>query len=263
MAEPIENPKAFKSQPWTLYDTVVARSFLMGDGTAAGLAVGSQQPAVSSAGEIQFFGPSARTSQNMPWYSNQDNPGLLSYGLQVWQIYVAIMFPVVYQQATVNPQQASPIDPLLGAIPGVMKLAEAILNFSALHLELGQEQQTQWPLSRFGAGGGLQINGLAGVAQINNGWAVSTNVLKLPEPIEMARTTNMSAKIRIAPEVFGLIGNTTTPGVGSPLLNYNYDTQGDNTAPFASLQQQPFAIQLGLTGRRIKQSQYGQLVRNG
>lgn len=261
----LQNPKAYKSQPWTLYDTVVARSFLLGDTSPDGLAVGSQVPALSSSGEIQFFGQSARTAQNMPWYSNQDLPGQLSYGFRVWQIFLEILFPATTEIASVNPNRYEP--PLaattLGIVPGALKLAEAILNFGTLQMNLGQEQQANFPLTRFGAGGGLSVAGLAGMASINNGWPVGSNVLKLPEPIEMPRTQNMSAKIRLAPEIFQLIGSPAAPGVGAPLAAYDYATTPVNPPVPVSLPQQPFSIRLGLVGQRIKATQYGQLVRTG
>ena len=84
--------------------------------------------------------------------------------------------------------------------------------------------------------------------------------MKLPEPIEMPRTQNLNAKIRIAPELFALIGTPAAPGVGSPLIDYVLDVVGDQD-PTVSLPNPPFAIQIGLVGRRVKDSQYGQVVR--
>ena len=80
--------------------------------------------------------------------------------------------------------------------------------------------------------------------------------MKLPEPIEMPRTQNLNAKIRIAAEALPIIGASGGTGVGSPLQPYVYNT--DN-ATSVNLPQLPFATQLGLVGRRVKKTQYGQI----
>lgn len=250
----------FKGQPWTLFDTVVANSFLLGD-TTNGKAKGSDSPALSAQGEMTFFQSAGRTRATMPWYTNLDNSGQLSYGLEVWQIYVHIMFPILpfSPSPNLNTEEVAVLD----VAPSV-RLAEAILNFGVLELELGQENQVAWPLSRFGAGGGLAVSGSGevGAMSVNNSLPQSENVMKLPEPIEMPRTQNLNAKIRLASDVLGIIGTPAAPGVGSPLANYQFttvigaDPPTDNTV--VSLPMPPWAIQLGLQGRRIKDTQYGQ-----
>lgn len=251
-------PLKFKAQPWILYDSVVARSFLLGDASANGLAVGSQSPAISRAGEITFFNGGGRNKANMPWYTNLDLSGQLAYGMEVWQIYVMCTFPVmppVQNQGfdfTVNP-----------GVPGPVKLAEAILHYSVLSLDLGQENQIEFPLARFGAGGGLEINGNSVAVRGSNGINSESNVLKLPEPIEMPRTQNLAAKIRIAPEVQPLIGTVAAPGVGAIMSDYVYGIDNGETVTDVDLAQVPFQIQLGLVGRRVKYTQYGQVPAGG
>lgn len=245
------DPKAFKSQPWVLFDTVVAKSFLLGDTTANGLAVGSQNPAISSSGEITFFN-SGRTRSNYPWYTNLDISGQLAYGLEVWQIYLALMFPVMPDVGNIGYDiTGEPISP-----PGTVKLAECIINFGVLQMDLGQEEQMSWPCHRFGAGGGVAQNS-SQTSLPSNGMPEGANVLKLPEPIEMPRTQNLAAKIRLAAEVQTMIGTVASPGVGQPLSPYSYGIV--STPTVVTLTQPPFAIQLGLVGRRIKKTQYGQI----
>lgn len=249
------DPKAFKGQPWILFDTIVARSFLLGDNTN-GLAVGGQVPAVSASGEIVFFQSSGRTKANMPWYTNLDIAGQLAYGLEVWQIYLAIQFPT---WPPVGSTSANTDTDAVNIVPPTLKLAEAIINFGVLELNLGQEEQTVWPVSRFGAGGGLSGNNfLNAIAQ--NSLPQGANVMKLPEPIQMGRTQNLSAKIRLAPEAFAMIGSPAAPGVGSPLDPYEYNTEQGEAPVLVSLAELPFSIQLGLVGRRIKMTQYGQIA---
>jgi hypothetical protein len=257
------NPAAFKSQPWDLFDSIVARSFLMGD-TVNGKAAGSEVPAISANGEMVFFQSSGRTRANMPWYTNLDVPGQLAYGLQVWQISVSINLPIL-------PNRSSNNDPAIGTadVNGMVRLAESILNYSVLQLNLGQEDQIEWPLSRFPAGGGLVVSAAtgggvadAGLAATNNGMAQASNVLSLPEPIEMGRTQNLSAKIRLSPDVFAMIGSIAAPGVGAPLRPYLYaiNIPGNDTID-AVLSMIPMMVQINLKGRRVKNTQYGQLVR--
>lgn len=253
-----QNPKAFKSQPWVLFDTIAARSFLMGDTSPDGLAIGSQVPAISASGDIVFFGGGGgRTRTNMPWYTNQDLSGQMAYGLQVWQIYVSIFFPTMPIGQSNDPQVAATGN---GVNLGI-RLAEAILQYGVLQLNLGQEEQIEWPLTRFGSGGGLTTTAFA-AQQVQNSQPQSMNVMKLPEPIEMIRTQNMSAKIRLAPEVFAIIGSPAAPGVGIPLMDYDLvDNSGEAPVTY-SRRLPPYAIQLGLVGRRVKSTQYGQLVRD-
>lgn len=253
-----QNPKAFKSQPWVLFDTVAARSFLMGDTGPDGLAIGSQVPAISASGDIVFFqSGGGRTRTNMPWYTNQDLPGQMAYGLQVWQIYVSIFFPTMPIGQSNDPQ-------VVASGNGVnvnIRLAEAILQYGVLQLNLGQEEQIEWPLTRFGSGGGITTTAFA-TQQVQNSQPQSMNVMKLPEPIEMIRTQNMSAKIRLAPEVFALIGSVAAPGVGLPLMDYEITDASVEPPVVLSRRLPPYAIQLGLVGRRVKATQYGQLVRD-
>ena len=254
-----QNPAAFKSQPWDLFDTITARSFLMGD-TVNGKAAGSEVPAISANGEIVFFQSSGRTRANMPWYTNLDVPGQLAYGFQVWQISISVIMPaMVGNQSNNNPGVGD------DGVSPVVRLSEALLNYSVLQLNLGQEDQIEWPTSRFPAGGGLSLAVAsaddASFQSVNNGVSMASNVLSLPEPIEMGRTQNLSAKIRLAPEVFPLIGSIAAPGVGLALLPYKYTIPQDEVPVVVDLPMPQFAIQLNLKGRRVKQTQYGQLVR--
>lgn len=257
----VGRPKNFKSQPWVLFDTVAAFSFLRGDTRPIGLAIGSQTPAISANGEIVFFQGGGRTQANYPWYTNLDISGQLSYGFEVWQIYLLIAFPVMGLGSSVDPNANTAPDGV-GAVSTTIRLAEAIINFGVLDFELGQENQTRWPLTRFGAGGGLH---LASTFLVNpqNSEQQQANILGLPEPIEMPRTQNLAVKIRLAAEVLDLIGTVAAPGVGSPLLNQNIVVDvipGEPPTPvIVSRTPPPYAIQLGLKGRRIKNTQYGQI----
>jgi hypothetical protein len=199
----------------------------------------------------------------MPWYTNLDVPGQLAYGLQVWQISVSINLPIL-------PNRSSNNDAELGTanVNGMVRLAESILNYSVLQLNLGQEDQIEWPLSRFPAGGGLVVSAAtgggvadAGLAATNNGMAQASNVLSLPEPIEMGRTQNLSAKIRLSPDVFAMIGSIAAPGVGAALAPYLYTIANGETPINAVLPMIPMMVQINLKGRRVKNTQYGQLVR--
>lgn len=246
----------FKSQPWTLFDTIVSESFLIGDTTRP--AVGGNTPAINSNGEMVFFQGGGRNNANMPWYTNLDLPGQLSYGMEVWQIYLMFLFPALPPVQNTGFDFAT--DP---GVPPTIKLMEAILNFGVLDLQLGQENQTKFPCARFGAGGGIYLNGGAGVTNIaQNGLPEGANVLKLPEPISMPRTQNLSARLTIAPEARAMIGTLAAPGVGSPLDDYVYGVapaSGEEPEETVSLPQLPFGLQLGVVGRRIKDTQYGQI----
>lgn len=245
-------PKQFKSQPWVLFDTIAARSFLLGDTSSAGLAIGSQNAAISGSGEITFFSGGGRTVANYPWYTNLDVSSQLAYGLEVWQVYLALMFPTMPDVANIGYDiTGEPISP-----PGTVKLAECIINFGVLELQLGQENQASWPCHRFGAGGGLSL-GSTQISNPINGTPEGSNVLKLPEPIEMPRTQNLYAKIKLATEVHALIGTPAAPGVGQPLTDYSYGIEATPTV--VTRAQPPFAVQIGLVGRRVKKTQYGQI----
>ncbi len=250
---PQGQPQNFKSQPWILFDDVVANSFLLGDTTSDGLAIGTTIPAINSNGEMIFFNAPGRNQASTPWFTNLDQQSTLSYGFEVWQVYVLFAFP------TFTPTQNIGYDLSINAgVPGTIKLMECILQFGVLELNLGQENQASWPLTRFGAGGGLNVNAGTVAVTGQNSVPDGANVMKLPEPIEMPRTQNISAKIRIPPQVFGMIGSVAAPGVGSKLSNYQYGVNA--TGPVvASLPQPPYKVEVGLVGRRIKNTQYGQL----
>ena len=157
MGENQNKLQQFKTQPWTLFDTVAAKSFLLGDGSADGLAIGGQTPAISRAGEIIFFaGAGGRNQATMPWFTNMDLQGQLAYGMEVWQIYLAFYFPAFTPTQNIGYDLTTD-----GGVPGTLKLMEAILNYGVLELDLGQEDQTSWPCSRFGAGGGLTASNTA------------------------------------------------------------------------------------------------------
>lgn len=205
-----------------------------------------------------FFQSASRTSASAPFYTNLDIQSQLAYGMEVWQMYLLFFFP------TLQPLQSAGIAaaPVAGVPPNI-KLLEAFLFFGVLQLELGQENQTRWPLSRFGAGGGMAVSsGIGsdtGVVQAGNAIPDRANVMALPEPIEMPRTQNISASIRLAPQAQAMLGTVTAPGVGSPLGTYDYQYDDQNTANLVEL---PFSVQFGMVGRRIKKTQYGQIPDN-
>lgn len=250
MAAP-QAPKQYKSQPWVLFDTVASTTFLLGATTNA---IGGNTPAISSAGEIIFFNSPGRTRGSMPWYTNMDTPGRLSFGMEVWQIYLRLMLPAAPLMPTYD-FDAPGAAPTILNVPPTTRLGECILNFGVLEMDLGQESQFQWPTNQFTAGGGI-VDSSSQTSLVNNGVPVNSNVMKLPEPIEMPNTQNISAKIRLASEVQALIGTPGTPGVGAPLATQAYTVASGDTN---ELQLQPFAIQLGLVGRRVKMTQYGQI----
>lgn len=250
-------PKQFKSQPWVLFDTVVAKSYLLGDTSANGLAVGTQTPAINAQGEMVFFGQSGRTQANYPWYTNMDTAGQLAYGMEVWQVYLLFAFPAAPLIAN-NTYNAPAAVPNALLPPPTTRLLECLVNFGVLEFTLGQESQFSFPVSRFGAGGGVKDNANA-TSLPSNADQQAANVLKFPEPIEMPRTQNLSAKLRLASEVLALIGTVAAPGVGAPLPNVSYTIATVATA----LTLQPYATQLGFVGRRVKKTQYGQLPDNG
>lgn len=245
----------FKGQPWILFDTVVAADFLIGSTVPA---VGATTPAINSNGQMSFFNAPGRSNSNTPWYTNLDTPGILSYGMEVWGAFLLFMFPAV------TPNQNRGFDFTINpGVPPTVKLMEAILNFGVLDLNLGQENQTRFPNTRFGAGGGMWIgSGAAATTIVQNGVPEGANVLKFPEPIEMPRTQNLDVKINIAPEARPIIGTPAALGVGASLSPYIYGTapaEGEDPEVTSSLTQLPFAVQLGLIGRRIKFTQYGQI----
>jgi hypothetical protein len=255
-----QNPKAFKSQPWMLFDTIAAHSFLIGDPSQDAKAVGGDNPAISASGEIVFFQAGGRTRATMPWFTNLDVQGQLAYGLQVWQVALKLAFPAMQNAQNLDPNADDPV-----GVPTTVRLAEAILNYAVLQLNLGQEEQIEWPVTAFGAGGGLSIQGgggEGGISGVNNSQPQSMNVMKLPEPIEMVRTQNLSAKIRLAPQVFEIIGTAAAVGVGAPLAPYTFQINNEEPPDTVSRRLPPYSIELRLIGRRVKATQYGQLVRD-
>lgn len=246
----------FKSQPWIVYDTVAAFSYLLGEDDSDFFAFGTPDPAISRQGEMFFF-TAGRKHSKEPWYTSLSLVGQLSYGFVAWQIYLYVAMPLWPSDASNS-----------GAAPGVGQfvagttmLAHSIINFGVLQMKLGQEQQTSWKCHRFGTGGGYRLGAANFVQNPLNGRANWNNVLALPEPIEIARTQNLDAKIRLAPEVFDLIGSPGAPGVGVRLNDYLLALiPGDPPPPvFETVQPLPFIVQLGFRGRRIKKTQYGQL----
>ncbi len=258
MPETPQNLPPFKEQPWILFDVVAAKSFLIGDNTTEGRAIGSSNPAITRNGEMIFFND--RNKQSYPHYTNLDVAGQLSYGFEVWQAYVMIKFPAwTNVQSNTEAPDFSPPE-----IAGpTQKLAECIVYFSILDMELGQENQVQWSTHRFGAGGGISAHGgLEANTMAQNSQPQSMNVMKFPEPIMMGNTQNFGAKIRLAPETFNLIGTRAAPGVGAPLGVYSFDVAGvgEVLEEIVELENLPFAVEFGLVGKRVKLTEYGQVV---
>lgn len=240
--------KEFKTQPWILFDTIVSTDFRPGTAVDA---VGSSNPAISQQNTIIFFQGAGRTKASMPWYTNLDMPGQLSYGLEVWQIYFALKNPRV--PATMSQGQVAAAD--IGP-SSVMTFESTLLQFAELEVELGQENQMKWPLSRFGAGGGLYNSSLISGTG-NNSRQDAVNVLELAEPIQMPRTMNFHATIRIAPEVSPVLQALGGPLPALKFWNESLDIPADITVP-----QLPYSLELGFVGRRVKKTQYGQIARN-
>lgn len=247
---PGENPPGtFKGQPWVLYDSIAALSFLLGD-TINGIAVGSRIPAINASGDMIFLS-AGRTRAAVPWYTNLDQDGQLSYGMEIYQVGLMLSFPL----QTPNQNTGFDVEVNPGVAPA-LKLAECIMQYGILECDLGQEEQMAFPCSTFGAGGGIVVNNSAAVAAVQNSMQQNANVLKLPEPIECPRTQNINAKVRIPPEVHAMIGTPAFPGVGSALDPYAFALDDETEV---ELQQPPYMIQLRLYGRRIKRTQYGQI----
>ncbi len=256
----------FKSQPWVVFDTVVAKSYLLGDTSADGLAVGSQTPAINSNGEMVFFS-AGRTEPQVPWYTNVQLNGQLAYGFEVWGAYLLFGFPPVIQwnsnsldpDVVVNAQQEG--------VPPALLLTHALLNFSILKMNLGQENQFNWPSTRFGAGGGLTTSGNLINPLAQNSLPQRANVMTFPEPIEIPRTQPLDVKLQVAPEARNLIGTPTAPGVGLAFTLYHMEGNIlDDPGPPPTyltddlyLEMTPYSMQFGYIGRRIKHTQYGQV----
>lgn len=245
----------FKSQPWVVFDTVSAPSFLLGENRPELFAVGTNGPAITNSGQINFF-DTGRTEPRFPWYTSLELVGQLSYGFKCWQAFLHFGFPQVPDRTSTDPNSTDVFPaPLAVSLPAY--LAATIINFGVMQMDLGQEEQMSFPVSRFGAGGGFMATGAAGVSVIQNSIPNQTNVLKLPEPVEIARTQNINARIRIAPEVFPTIGTVLLPGVGVPLVpgSYTYNSKKGEV----NLDWGNYTIQFGLIGERIKKTQYGQV----
>ena len=240
--------KNFKSQPWFLFDTIVSSDFTCGSATNA---IGQTTPAISLNGELVFFQSAGRLSAQMPWWTNLDQVGTLAYGFEVWALYFSLLMPKVGAYMSFG-QQAVPD----GMGPtSVDILAAALLQFGVCEVTLGQENQMTWPLSRFGSGGGFWTTSPV-VSNPQSGMPEVQNVLALPEPIEMPRTQNVNAKIRLANEAISVIGRPTALGAGAPLDPLSYTDLAGNTVVTTA---QPYAVQFGFIGRRIKDTQYGQI----
>lgn len=255
-----QDPKKFKTQPWTLFDTIASESFLLGD--TDNPAIGSPDPAINGNGEMVFFA-SSRTKSQQGQLTNMDKSGELSFGMWVYQIYLILKMPPMLSKADNNaPDYMANMN-----ISPVQMLCNALINWSVLSMQLGQENQMWWPTHRFGAGGGLADQTLGGmpygISTQQNGLQRAENVLKLPEPIAMVKGDPLSAVISIHPIVRALLGTPGAPGVGAPLLPYVYSPwEGDPPAPPPmpyELPMPPFSIELGLQGKRVKRTQYGQV----
>lgn len=241
-------PGVFKGQPWLIFDTVVSPSFLLGDPN--GLAIGTQIPAISASGEMVFLS-AGRTRSAVPQYTNMDINGQLSYGMNVWQIYLRLFMPIV------TPNQNTGFDHEIDAgVAPTEKLAESIINFGILELDLGQEEQVAFPCCDFKAAGGLVISNSIASASVQNSIPQDANILKLAEPIQCPRTQNITAKIRVAPEARAMIGTVAAPGVGSARAPYVFSVDAETQV---ELEELPYGVQLGLVGQRLKKSQYGQV----
>jgi hypothetical protein len=254
----------FKGQPWIVYDTIAARSFLVGENRPAFFAFGTSGPAITSAGEMVFFASGGRNKANMPWYTNLELNGQLSYGFEVWQMYLHFGFPQVPNIPSDDPQDA------FFGISYPVWLAAAILNFGELELNLGQEIQTTWPLNRFGAGGGYSSNPHTDLQAVQSSIPNAANVLALAEPIEIPRTQNLDARIRLAPEAIATIGHNVGvsggAGFGTELSGtwpLTCPTEDEKKPETVELPFPPYTVQLGLIGRRVKKTQYGQTPNAG
>lgn len=241
----------FKSQPWKVHDAVVARSFLLGETDNTLFAIGTAGPAINGSGEMLFFA-AGRVQANLPWYTSLQQVGSLSYGFEVWQMSISLMLPPVSPIANaLDPWAAGPTP----ATSGMSMLANSLVHFGVMEMDLGQEEQMSWPVVCFGAGGGVYSTASNDGANLQNGEPTENNQLKLPEAIMVPRTQPLSAKIRLANEVRALIGTPAAPGVGSPLDVYQYTTAKGTF----DLEPMPFGVRFVLSGRRIKKTQYGQL----
>lgn len=259
MAEEQKDLGQFKSQPWVLFDKIAARSFLIGDDRAEGLAIGSQNPAINANGEMVFF--QDRTEAQNPTFTNMDQKATLSYGMEVWGAALELQFPTQspYQANKGEIETVGPVVPGDQGPPPNTKLAECLINFGVVTMELGQENQARFPASSFGGGGGLYNSSFI-FSSPQNAIPQSGNVMKFPEPIEMPRTQNVAVKLKIAPQAFPMIGTPVSPGVGVEYRPYRFSIWTDDPAPVVvELPQLPYSVLFKLVGRRIKYTQYGQV----
>ena len=244
----------FKSQPWIVFDTVASRSYLLGENRSDFFAFGTAGPAITQAGEMLFFSAVPREPVS-PWYTSTELVGQLSYGFEAWQVYVAFNMPPFPGRA-----DGEPADGGFGERSPVSALTQTIINFSVLQLTLGQEEQMSWPLIRFGSGGGFFMTGGVGASSVQNGWPQEGNVIALPDPVMIARTQNIDAKILIAPEAQPIIGTNALPGVGTNLGNITIQIDDLVVPTTAEVPELPFTTQVGLIGKRVKKTQYGQVA---
>lgn len=248
--------QGFKSQAWMLYDTVASQSFLIG-GVEPNLgqvnALGTSGPAVNRQGELNYF--DAGRTRNNPGvaYTNMDSNSTLAYGMEVWAIYCTVLFPSL--RSLLDDGGGGLVVPF----PRAVRLAEAIINHAVIAVRLGQEfDQVLAPSHKFGSGGAF-VSGSDLVANPINGLPGRQNVMVLPEPIEMPRTQNLSVKQTLSPEAIAFLGNAAAPGVGlslPPVTTTFLDGGGNAVA--IDVPELPYAVQIGLIGKRIKHTQYGQ-----
>lgn len=245
--------KALKGQPWILYDTVASRSFLAGEKDPALLAIGTSAPAIGADGRMIFFNAGRTKAQPGPFYTNVDAAGLMSYGLEVWGIYCMI---VLAAQPTTSGEFGIGVNP--NATAGA-RIAESVINGGVLSLDLGQESQVEFPVHRFGAGGGIAVDGIQ-LSLPHNGTTHRSHMMVLPEPVQMPRTQNLTAQIRLSPEALAVLGNPTAPGYGAPFIAETYQIPTTTVPPPdpVKILPAPFMVQIGLVGKRIKKLQYGQ-----
>jgi len=234
---------AFKGQPWIIYDTVASYDFRVNAPTNA---LATNGPAINNAGEMIFLNAQGRNRANWPWLTNLDLPGQLSYGFEAWAIAFELRMPLVSAAQSLDNTGPS-------GVGTALKLAECLLNYSVVELDLGQENQTAWPITSFGNGGGLW----SFLYSVQNGMADVNCRLNLPEPIEMGRTQNFSIKVKLAPFNFATIGQGSASGVGMPLNPYIFQVTGGETPVDATVPQTPYGLVCKLIGRRIKNTQYG------
>ena len=248
--------QGFKSQAWMLYDTVASKSFLVGgDEPNIGEqdAIGTNAPAISTAGEVGFFDQGRTKSNAGVFYTNMDVSGSLSYGMEVWGIYVTVLMPSL---RLIEDDGAGGI---IVPFPRVSRLGEALINGAVMSVQLGQEfEQILAPNHKFGSGGAY-ITGGDFLQNPVNGLPTRQNVMVLPEPIEMPRTQNIGCKMQLSGEALKFIGNGNDPGVGlslPPVITTFTDAGGN--AVQIDVAEMPFGLQVGLIGKRIKHVQYGQ-----